>query len=210
MEVSRKLSEVKTESRNEKWSGQNHQKLTNSSALTASWPPEMAANSCLILPLQSSYFFLPSSPFIHQFTPSPASLITVYTRWHWQGVVLARDYNSLALHLGTNTDTFVYGYTQAHSLPNNNVWVCLCMSTTRSPFTVQLGFGFVKPPAVILNSWAALLANTDLFVSVCFLLSYFSFELPIMHGSQPWCRSKTLTKLSYYNKGNLPRSTVIS
>lgn len=73
----------------------------------------------------------------------------------------------------------------------------------------------VGPLAAVLPIWAKWLANTDLFVSVCFLLNCFPLSLlsaphTLLHSSQPWRLSKRLTKLSYYSKGNLPSSTVIS
>lgn len=63
-------------------------------------------------------------------------------------------------------------------------------------------------------SWAKRLVNTHPFVSVCSLLNWlplslFSAPHALLHSSQPQYLGETLTKLSYYRRGNLP-GTVIS
>lgn len=72
-----------------------------------------------------------------------------------------------------------------------------------------------SPAAALLHSCAERLANTDPFVSACFLLnllplSPLSASRTLLHSSQPRYLRKALTKLSYYSKRDLQGSTVIS
>lgn len=240
------------------------------------WPPEMAVNSCLILPPQLLFFFsfrfsfsrlLSSSlfPFLSVHPPSPlctpACLFMCWEGCDW-GVGgrggdrgLARDNNTL--HLGIDADKFKYARkhteVRAHTthiwptcafaaFPGMVYWhECVCVWAREqrghhvdeekravcvhawmwgsfvhlSVCVWECEWVCVGPLAAVLPIWAKWLANTDLFVSVCFLLNCFPLSLlsaphTLLHSSQPWRLSKRLTKLSYYSKGNLPSSTVIS